>query len=141
MEIGDWPSSLVREQEFAKANEKARSEKTELEARNEELTDKLNQDRAGEALVERVPKVIKTYMEAFQSLDVRQQKAQLQTILKSAYIYKDGRIVLEFRGKELKTLMLAGKWRKNASVQLPGAGLTYKGGYNEKGSGLALSCW
>jgi hypothetical protein len=44
-----------------------------------------------------VPQAIKTFVEAFQSLDVRQQKAQLQTILKAATVYKDGRIELEFR--------------------------------------------
>jgi hypothetical protein len=48
-------------------------------------------------MVERVPKVIKSFMEAFQSLEPRQQKAQLQTILKAAHVYKDGRIELEFR--------------------------------------------
>jgi hypothetical protein len=48
-------------------------------------------------LFEKVPKVIKTFAEAFQSLDIRQQKAQLQTILKAAYVYNDGRIELEFR--------------------------------------------
>jgi hypothetical protein len=32
-------------------------------------------------------------------LEVRQQKAQLQAILKAATIYKDGRIELEFRGE------------------------------------------
>ncbi len=44
-------------------------------------------------------KAIKTFEEAFQSLDLRQQKAQLQTILKSAQVYKDGKIELEFRGE------------------------------------------
>jgi hypothetical protein len=39
--------------------------------------------------------------EAFQSLEPRQQKAQLETILKVATIYKDGRIELEFRGENL----------------------------------------
>jgi hypothetical protein len=38
------------------------------------------------------------FLEAFQSMDVRQQKAQLQTILKAARVYNDGRIELEFRG-------------------------------------------
>jgi hypothetical protein len=45
-----------------------------------------------------VPKAIKTFEEAFQSLEPRQQKAQLQAILKAAHIYKDGKIELEFRG-------------------------------------------
>jgi hypothetical protein len=48
-------------------------------------------------LIERVPRAIKTFEEAFQSLDLRQQKAQLQTILKATHIYKDGKIELEFR--------------------------------------------
>jgi hypothetical protein len=50
-------------------------------------------------MLERVPTVIKTFIEAFQSLEPHQQKAQLQTILKAAQIYKDGRIELEFRGE------------------------------------------
>jgi hypothetical protein len=65
MEIGDWPSSLVREQEFAKANEKARADNADLETRKDKLIEKLGQARVSEALVERVPKVIKTFMEAF----------------------------------------------------------------------------
>jgi hypothetical protein len=64
----------------------------------EDLSNKLKQAKASEAMVERVPRVIKTFMEAFQGLDIRQQKAQLQTILKAAQIYKDGRIELKFRG-------------------------------------------
>lgn len=52
---------------------------------------------ATEAMVERVPLAIQTFEEAFQSLEPRQQKAQLQTILKAANVYKDGRIELEFR--------------------------------------------
>jgi hypothetical protein len=46
------------------------------------------------------PRVIKTFVEeAFENLEPRLQKAQLQTILKTAQIYKDGRIDLEFRGE------------------------------------------
>ena len=33
-------------------------------------------------------------------MDIRQQKAQLQTILKAAHIYRDGRIELEFREQD-----------------------------------------
>ena len=88
---------VLNEQEFAKANESARSQKADLEARKEELTNLLSKVRATEAMVERVPRVIKTFEEAFQSLEPRQQKAQLQTILKAANVYKDGRIELEFR--------------------------------------------
>jgi hypothetical protein len=57
------------------------------------------QARASEALIERVPKAILTFEEAFHTLELRQQKAQLQTILKAAHVYNDGRIELEFRGE------------------------------------------
>jgi hypothetical protein len=76
----------------------ARSQKASLEARKEELSALLSQARASEALIERVPKSILAFEEAFQGLEPRQQKAQLQTILKAAHIYKDGKIELEFRG-------------------------------------------
>jgi site-specific DNA recombinase len=88
---------VLTEQEFSKANETARTQKADLEARKEELSRLLSQARASEELIRRIPTVIKTFEEAFNSLETRQQKAQLQTILKSAHIYKDGKIELEFR--------------------------------------------
>jgi len=90
---------ILSEQEFAKANETARSQQADLEARRAELLDQIKKDKASEALVEKVPLEIKTFEEAFHSLDPRQQKTRLQTILKAAYVYKDGRIELEFRGE------------------------------------------
>jgi hypothetical protein len=89
---------VLTEQEFAKANELARSKKAEVETRKEELTGLLSQARASEALIERTPRVIKTFVEAFQSLEPRQQRSHLQTILKAVHVSKDGRIELEFRG-------------------------------------------
>jgi hypothetical protein len=53
-------------------------------------------------MVQKVPQAIKTFAEAFESLEPRQQKAQLQTILKAAIVYKDGKIELEFRGEGYK---------------------------------------
>jgi hypothetical protein len=38
-------------------------------------------------MVQRFPKTIKTFEDAINSLELRQQKAQLQTILKAANIY------------------------------------------------------
>jgi hypothetical protein len=89
---------VLTEQEFAKANEVARSQKADLETRKVDLSALLNRARASEAMVERIQKVIKTFVKAFQSHESRQQKAQLQTILKAATVYRDGRIELEFRG-------------------------------------------
>ncbi len=88
---------VITEQEFVKANETARAQKAELETRKEDLSKLLSRARASEALIQRVPKAIKTFVEAFQSLEPRLQKAQLQIILKAANIYNDGRIELEFR--------------------------------------------
>jgi hypothetical protein len=83
---------VINEQEFTKANEAARSQKAELEARRKEVSRLLSQAQASKALIERVPRAIKTFEEAFHSLELRQQKAQLQTVLKAAHIYKDGKI-------------------------------------------------
>jgi site-specific DNA recombinase len=90
---------VITEQQFAKANESASTQKDDLEKRKEELTKLLRQARAGEELIQKVPRAIKTFEEAFESLEPRQQKAQLQTILKAAHIYKDGKLELEFRSE------------------------------------------
>jgi hypothetical protein len=89
---------VLTEQEFSKTNETARSQKADLEARKEELSRQLRQARASEDLIKRIPTAIKTFKETFNCGEPRQQKAQLQTILKAAHIYKDGKIELEFRG-------------------------------------------
>ena len=39
----------------------------------------------------------RAFLEDFQGLDVRRQKAHLQTILQAAHVYRDGRLELEFR--------------------------------------------
>ncbi len=49
------------------------------------------------AMTTKVPWETKSFLEAFQNLEPRQQKARLQTILKAAHVYKDGKIELEFR--------------------------------------------
>ncbi len=90
---------VINEQEFTKANTAARSQKAELEVRREAVSRLLSQAKVSEALIERVPKAIKSFEEAFNNLEMRQQKAHLQTILKTAHIYKDGKIELEFRGE------------------------------------------
>ncbi len=90
---------VITEEQFAKANERANSQKDDLEKRKEELSKLLARARASEELIQRVPKAIKTFEEAFHSLEPRQQKSQLQTLLKAAHIYKDGKIELEFRGE------------------------------------------
>ena len=65
---------ILTEEEFVKANEKARAEKADLEARKLEVSRKLQQVRETETLIERVPRAIKAFEEAFQDLDIRQQR-------------------------------------------------------------------
>jgi len=47
---------------------------------------------------ERIPAEIKTFLEDLEGLDIRVQKAHLQTILKAGYIHRDRKIEVEFRG-------------------------------------------
>lgn len=88
---------VLSEQEFSRANQAARAEVATLEARKAELKDWIEKARARASLANTLPQSIKTFVEAFEGLDIRQQKAQLQTILKAAHVYRDGRIELEFR--------------------------------------------
>ena len=89
---------VLNEAEFSKANEVARSQSTALEIRREELSSWLEEQRTRVATAERLPGAIQSFLADFETLDVRHQKAQLQAILKSAYVYRDDRIELEFRG-------------------------------------------
>ena len=58
----------------------------------------MNPRRTRVSTAERLPGAIQSFLADFESLDARHQKAQLQAILKSAYVYRDDRIELEFRG-------------------------------------------
>ena len=91
---------ILTEEEFAQANEASRSQKADLEVRKAELTKLIKQAKSSEAMIQKIPQAIKTFTEAFKSLEPRQQKAHLQTILSAARIYNDGLIELEFRGED-----------------------------------------
>ena len=58
----------------------------------------MEEQRTQVSTAERLPGAIQSFLADFESLDVRHQKAQLQAILKSAYVYRDDKIELEFRG-------------------------------------------
>ena len=89
---------VLSETEFSKANEVTRSQSTALEARREELNNWLEKQRSRVSNAERLPGAIASFLADFERLDVRRQKAQLQAILNSAYVYRDDKIELEFRG-------------------------------------------
>ncbi len=90
---------VLSETEFSKANAVARGQSTVLETRRGELTSRLEEQRIRITTAERLPGAIKSFRADFESLDVRHQKAQLQAILESAYVYGNDRIDLEFRGQ------------------------------------------
>ena len=89
---------ILDEEEFNKANLSRREERTALKAKCQELEGWLQDQDSRVSSAERIPTEIKSFLEDFQGLDIRVQKAHLQTILKSAYIHRDGRIEVDFRG-------------------------------------------
>ena len=88
---------IIQEQEFTLRNEARRAESSTLQARESELNKWYERVKNTQAQVERLPKVIGSFIEDVQNMDIRWQKAQMQTILKAAHIFRDGRIELEFR--------------------------------------------
>ena len=89
---------VLTEEEFTKANEVIRTQKTTLEARKGELEDWVEEQHDKASAADSLPGAIRSFLEDFQEMDVRVQKAHLQTILKAAHVYRDGRIELELRG-------------------------------------------
>ena len=89
---------VISEPEFVKANESARTQSAALQARRNELQEWVAEQRERVSAAERLPGAIGSFLEDFQQMEVRQQKAQLQTILKAAYVDRDDRLDLEFRG-------------------------------------------
>jgi len=59
---------------------------------------RLNDQDSIASSVHRIPGEIGAFLEDFQWLDIRVQKAHLQPILKAAYVHRDRRIEVEFRG-------------------------------------------
>ena len=90
---------VIQEQEFALRNEARRVETAEMQARESEVSQWVNRMKRSQENVERLPDTVGSFLDDMQKMDIRWQKAQLQTILKAAHIYRDGAIELEFREK------------------------------------------
>ena len=92
---------VLNEEEFVKANEAAREQTAALQEQKAELTRWVEEQGNIISAAERLPRQISTFLEDFQQVDVRRQKAHLQTILKAAYVKRDENrvkiIELEFR--------------------------------------------
>ena len=80
-----------------RANELRPEERARLEARRDELVGWLAVQSEWQETVGALPVRVRSFLKDIQDLDVRQAKALLQTVLKAAHVYRDGRIKLEFR--------------------------------------------
>ena len=91
---------MLDEAEFRKAKEARPDERARLTGRQTELSEWLAQQRERQDAVGTLPTRVRSFLKDVQELDTRRAKAQLQTILSAAHVYRDGRIELEFRGQQ-----------------------------------------
>ena len=89
---------IMTEPEYLKRQEIRRQEQGGLLARKAALEASVAAQRDLAAQAAAVPVKVRSFLEDFQDMDVRQAKAILQGIIKAAHVFNDGRIELEFRG-------------------------------------------
>ena len=94
--LGYMRRGVLNEHEFVKTNNMAREQTAALQVQRESLAKWIDEQRERELTTERVPGMVKTFIEDFQALEPRVRKSHLQTILKSAIVCRDS-IELEFR--------------------------------------------
>ena len=88
---------IMTEPEYLKRQEVRRQDQVGLTSRKAELEAAVAAQRDMEAQAASVPVRVRSFLEDFQGMDVRQAKAILQGIIKAAHVFNDGRIELEFR--------------------------------------------
>ena len=88
---------IMTESEYLKRQEVRRQEQEELQPRKAELEASVAALKDMEAQADAVPVKVRSFMEDFRDMEVPQAKAVLQSIIKAAHVFKDGRIELEFR--------------------------------------------
>ena len=94
--LGFLRRGVLNEQEFVKANNMARDQVAALQERRESLVQWVDEQKERAEARDRVPGLIKTFLEDFEAMDPRLRKSHLQTILKAAHVRRDA-IELEFR--------------------------------------------
>jgi len=94
--LGFLRRGVLNEQEFVKANNMARDQMSALQERKASLTLWIDEQKDRAQTRDRMPGLIKTFLEDFQVMDPRLRKSHLQTILKAAHVSRD-KIELEFR--------------------------------------------
>ena len=90
-------SGVVNVQGITKATKIGRGDRDRLATQQVELAEWLRQHNDSQESLTTLPSRIRSFMKDVQEADVRHGKALLQGILKSASVYNDSRIVLEFR--------------------------------------------
>lgn len=88
---------LLNEEEFGKANERRRDERAATESRLAELREESEAAESAKESAAALPHRIKSFLQLMEELEPPKAKAILQTILKASYIWREGRIELEFR--------------------------------------------
>ena len=94
--LGFMRRGVLNEQEFVKANNLAREQVSALQTQKGSLAEWVDQQKERDQTTERVPGMVKTFIEDFQAMEPRVRKSHLQTILKSAHVRRNS-IELEFR--------------------------------------------
>ena len=94
--LGFLRRGVLNEREFVKANNMARDQVSALQERRESLAQWIGEQKDRMQTRDRMPGLIKTFLEDFETMDPRLRKSHLQTILKAAHISRDT-IELEFR--------------------------------------------
>ena len=89
---------IMTESEYLKRQETRRQEQVTLQPRKADLEASVAAQREVESQTAAVPVQVRSFLEDFGDMDVPQAKAILQGIVKTAYVFNDGRIDLEFRG-------------------------------------------
>ena len=88
---------ILTEPEFLKRQQVPRREQEELLPRQVELEASIAAQKDMESQAAAVPVKVRSFLEDFRDMEVPQAKAFLQSIVKAAHVFKDGRIELEFR--------------------------------------------
>ena len=94
--LGFLRRGVLNEQEFVKANNMARDQVSALQEKKSSLTLWIDEQKERAEARDRMPGLIKTFLEDSEPMDARLRKSHLQTILKAAHVRRDT-IELEFR--------------------------------------------
>ena len=88
---------ILSEPEYIKRRDARREEQEGLQPRKDELEASVAAQRDIASQAAAVPVKVRSFLEDFRDMELPQAKAVLQSIIKAAHVFKDGRIELEFR--------------------------------------------